>query len=457
MTGREPDWVRASKESKRSLFSELDVLLRSLDRFFAVDYLPSSVELTADKGFSSELDAARNAVLRVLEVLDAVIPENRKNAYWFQRFAESKFLSEARRNRFKEELYRQETPDKSLYLLYDSFISLKALLGDLLRTSDINYASFRNIGHLVSRQVRENVHFNPFRHEVDPELDVIDNAEIARLVKAISDPEVKKTLSTVFLHLFRFLRYMRHMHFSTDRLVLLHSSVLALMLLRSELNLFRAYLEKVTPRLLDHHLAGELEAVSYQFAMESKRVFLQELKDIFEQKSHAQLRGRIENSHGILKNLTEQAIIQLARLAKPDIRGEDIFELFSTRAAQSVKLREDLTALHKFLGLLGGNGQAPERRQEVLSSLLNYMEYFESFTFKLLRYDDYEEFVSFFDDIKAAGRNSEALDSVTEKCSHFRIFLETTLRQIANRAELRDRPLDVENVDDIIRQYISIN
>lgn len=456
MTEREPDWVEASRQANGSLFSELDVLLRALDRFFAVDYLPFSVELLADRSFGPELNAARDTVLRALEVLDAVIPENRKNAYWFQRFAESKFLSEPRRNQFKEELYRQETPDKSLYLLYDSFISLKDLFGDLLRANDINYASFRNLGHLVSRQIRENVHFNPFRHEVDPELDVIENAEISGLVKGLSDAEAKRTLSTVFLHLFRFLRYMRHMYFSSQRLVLLHSSLLILMLLRSELNLFRAYLEKLTPRLLDHHLAGELETISYQFAMESKRVFLQELKDIFEQQSQTQLRGRIENGHGILKNLTEQSIIQLARLSRPDIQGEDIFEMFSTRAAQSVKLREDLSALHRFLELFERNGQPPDRRQELLNCLLNYMEYFESFTFKLLRYDDYEEFVSFFEKIRAGGREDESLGAVADRCTNFRIYLETTLRQIANRAELRDRPLEVENVDDIIRQYISM-
>jgi uridine kinase len=41
-----------------------------------------------------------------------------------------------------------------------------------------------------------------------------------------------------------------------------------------------------------------------------------------------------------------------------------------------------------------------------------------------------------------------------EKIHNFRIFLETTLRQIANRTELRDKPVDMKRVDKIINQYL---
>jgi hypothetical protein len=457
MKAREPDWVEDSRKTNAALFSELDVLLRALDRFFSLEYLPAPKELTSTKNFTPELEAARDTIIRVLDVLETVIPEDKRNAYWFQKFAETKFLSDLKRDHFREELFRQDSPGKSLYLLYDSFINLKTLLADLTKTNDLNYMSFKNAGNLICKQVRENLFFNPFRHDVDPEFDRIENREVSAIVRNIEDREMRKTLSTVFLHLFRFLRYMRHMNFSTPRMAYLHASLLILLLLRSEIDLFRIYLEKVCARLSDRRLRRELETLSYQFAMESKRVFLQELKDILDKKSHRQLRGAIENSHGILKNLTEQAIIQTARFLKPGLQDEDVFEIFNTKMALSLKLREDVHALHRFLSLMGRDDQPFEKKQEILISLLNFMEYFESFTFRLLRYDDYEEFSAFFNDIKAACRKGGEASEVFDRCSHFKIFLETTLKHIGNRGELKGRPLDVEHVEDIIRQYISTN
>jgi hypothetical protein len=215
------------------------------------------------------------------------------------------------------------------------------------------------------------------------------------------------------------------------------------------------YLERISEGLRNPGLKGLLEALSYQFAMESKRVYLQELKNVFEKKSPRSLRGRIENSHGILKNLTEQTVIQMAHFWRPDLRNEEIFEIFTTKTAQSLKLREDISALHRLITLFEQDTRWPEKRHETLRSILNYMEYFESFTFRLLRYDDYESFSKFFNEIKGTAVEDEDFDVLLDRSRHFKIFLETTLRQMGNRSELKDRPVDVEHVEDIVRQYIS--
>jgi hypothetical protein len=449
------DWVRDSKKNNITLFSELDVLLRALDRFFSLDDLLAAKVPPSNKNFYGELNVVENGILRVLSILEIVIPESKKNAFWFQKFAETKFLTGRKRDLFIEEMYKQDTPEKSLYLLYDSFINLKTIVADLLKNNTIQYLSFKNIGHMISKQIRENLFFNPYRHDIDPELDFIDNKEITEIVKQIKDRDIKKIISVIFLQLFRFLRYMKHINHTTQRYVALHPALLILMLLYSEITLFRSYIEKVSGKIKDQNLVMLLQSLSYQFSMETKRVFFQELKDIFEKKSPRQLRGRIENSHGILKNLTEQAIIQLAQFWKPELTGEEVFEIFITKTGQSLKLREDIFVLHELLALVEKNAQSPKKRLDTLNSLRNFMEYFESFTFRLLRYDDYEEFSAFFEDIKAFDIEQDDFDKFLQKCQHFRIFLDTTLRQIANRAELKDKPLDTKKIENVIKQYLS--
>lgn len=452
-TEKELSWVAASKEANMLLFSELDVLLRALGRFFAQGAHLASKDDIAAKNFRAELNSARDAILRILGILEVIIPENRKNAYWFRKYAESKLMEG--RSQLKGELQKQDSPEKSLYLLYDSFINLKGVVTDVLRNQSISYMSFRNIGEVIGKHITDNAHFNPFSGDINRDFDAIDNKIVSDIVKKITEKDVKKAVSIAFLELFKLLRYLSHIDMTTPRYVALHSSLLILVLLKSEIDLFRAFAERASQGIRDKELAGLFQSLSYQFSMEGRRVFSQELGGVFEKKAPQELRGRIENSHGILKNLIEQSAIQLAHRWNPDVLGEEMFDSFVTRLEQSLKLREDIYILHSLLSEFE-TGLMAKGREHRMEAFRHYMVYFESFTFKLLRHDDYEAFSAFFAEfskIKTEGLDRDGAEKISARCSQFKIFLETTLGHIANRAELAGRPLDVKRAQAVIRQY----
>jgi hypothetical protein len=113
--------------------------------------------------------------------------------------------------------------------------------------------------------------------------------------------------------------------------------------------------------------------------------------------------------------------------------------------------------LHSIVSLFCAKADAPKERLALFESLRNYMLYFESFTFRLLRHDDYEEFAVFFQELTSVKRDTVAgqkFSKVLEKVGHFKIFLETTLRHIGNRAELTDKPLDQGRIESLINQYL---
>ena len=450
------DWVSHSKQEYGLLFSELDILLRALDRYFNVENLTFS-ENIAGKNFYEELVTARDTIMRLLGILEVVIPESKKNAYWFQKYTETKYLPVRKIDAFREDLYRQDTPEKGLYLLYDSFINARGIITDLLRSGNISYLGFTNVGHLISKEVRENIFFSPFRKDLNPEFDMISNDLISGIVKSLTDKDEKKQISIIYIYLFRFLRILGFVEISTQRSVSLHSSLMVLVLLRTEIVAFRSAIEKATAKISNNELRTLLQGLSYQFAIETKRVYLQELKDINRRKTAVQFRGKIENSHGILKNLIEHCVVQITQFYKPAVKGEDIFQSFMTRKEQSVRLREDISALHKFVALLEKKAAAPQNRLKVFESLKNYMLYFESFTSRLLRYEDYEEFVLFFNELNSVKNETvtgPGFIKIVEKMMHFNIFLETTLRHIDNRAELAGTPVDTDRIRDLINQYL---
>lgn len=449
-------WVRDSKKATPQLFSELDVLLRALDRFFNVDNLTYASDDLTNRNFYEELVTVRDAILRVLGILEVIIPENKKNAYWFQKFAETKLLSVRGRDDFREGLYRQDTPEKGLYVLYDSFINLKGIISDLIRTGTISYMGFMNIGHMIGKEIRENVFFNPFRKSINPDFDTITNQKISDIVKSIGQGEVRKNVSVVYIYLFRFMRFMGVIDIET-RPISLNSSLIILILLKSEIGVFRGYVEKAVKKIKDPELGGLLKSIAYQFSMENRRIYLQELKDIQRKKASPFFRGKIENCHGIMKNLTEQSIVQLAQHFRPDIKGEEIFSSFVTKVQQSIRLREDIVVLHMFIEMIEEKANNVRERTKVFESMKNYMLYFESFTFRLLRHDDYEEFVAVFSEIRSAKSDvivGPGFKKLLDLVRHFKIYLETTLGHIANRSELSEKMIDNERVESLIRQYI---
>lgn len=450
----ETEWVNVARKRNPEVFSELDTLLRAIDRFFNTENLPMSQEDLTNRNFYNELLAVREVILRIVSFLEMVIPESKRNVYWFQKFAQTKLLSDRKRDSLREDLYRQDTPEKSLLLLYDSFVNLKGLVSDIIRTEHIPFLTFSNIGQLIGKEIGENIFFNPFKKEIDPDIDVIDNREVSKIVKSITDKEAKKYVSLILLNLFKLLRYLRSVD-NSQRFGSLSAAAVILMLVRSEIEVFKGYLDKAANSIKDEALSMLFKAIGYQFSMESKRVYNQELKEIFRNKSVSQLKARIENSHGILKNLSEQSVIQIVQFFAPTVKGEDVFESFVTRLEQSLKLRDDVIILEKFLRLFE-DAKSMEERHNVFDAIINYMLYFQSFTFRLLRYEDYEEFLSFFDKVLSLGRgiNEKAVQGLLEEVHKFRIFVETCIRQISNRAELLNIPPDMEKINNSIKQYL---
>jgi hypothetical protein len=431
------------------------VLLRALDRFFTIENLTVSNEDLTTKNFYEELGTARDTILRVLAILEVVIPERKRNVYWFQKFAETKLLSARRRDEFRGSLYRQDTPEKGLYLLYDSFVNLKGVVSDLMRSGNISFTGFMNIGHVINKEIRENIHFNPFSRDINPEYDMIDIPAISDIVRRLQDRELKKNISLIFISLFRFLRFLKVIDVSTKRAVPLNSSLAVLIMVRSEIPFFQRLVERAAKRAEDSSLGVVLNGLSYQFSMEAKRVFQVELRDIHRKRASLKFRGKIENCQGILQNVVEHSIMQLAQAFNPDTTGEDIFPSLATRLQQSLRLREDLVALYRLLADLD-SGSESNNGGRPFESLRNYMVYFESFTFRLLRYDDYEEFAHFFDEIMAARKEmmkGSEFQKLVDRIGHFRIFVETTLRHVENRTELFGKPVDNERVEGLIRQY----
>ncbi len=72
------DWFAEVREREKVLFSEVNLLLRALDRAFNPENLPVSEQNYGARNFLPELTSVRDVVLRVLGILEVIIPESKK-------------------------------------------------------------------------------------------------------------------------------------------------------------------------------------------------------------------------------------------------------------------------------------------------------------------------------------------------------------------------------------------
>ena len=78
---REPFWLVESKDLYKDLYIELDAILKGIDRFFNTENLLFDTDNLPEKNFYNELVILRDSILRVLGILEVVLPESKKNAF----------------------------------------------------------------------------------------------------------------------------------------------------------------------------------------------------------------------------------------------------------------------------------------------------------------------------------------------------------------------------------------
>ena len=82
------------------------------------------------------------------------------------------------------------------------------------------------------------------------------------------------------------------------------------------------------------------------------------------------------------------------------------------------------------------------------------MKHFEAETFRLLRYDDLKEIASFFSTLRTISGIPSERAKFAEKCHQLSILAGATIGQVNNRAELLERPFNLEKAEAVVRQYI---
>ena len=425
---------------------ELEMWLRSFERFFRIGGQPLSDREThafALRNWSEELRLVDHALMRVVQLATAILSEEHVDLTRFDRYVEASFARDEGLDPYLEKLVRHATPEAALTLLRESFEDLHLLLVDLVRLSRLPYTTFQAVGKILYREVRRSdLVAMIIDKKFKPVHDRVRNRRISRLIRAIPDPTDRRQAAKVFLELFRLLHYLEYTDPSRLPDSQLRDTVLPFALVTSESRMLLSYIEKkvLRGREIVRIVDQVYDAFVYCIPLELRKVVNTELSDISVARQSENVRTRVENSHGILKDCFQQSVVQLAQAFDPNIDGARIFPDFIARREQSLRLRDALVQVIRALRAFQAarDDASAGRLKDAISSFYDHH-------IKYLMYRDWSGFELFYIEILKCG----SVSALTHIAHRFDTFLVTLLREVQKRSLLQGAP-EREDIRDLI-------
>jgi hypothetical protein len=413
---------------------ELEMWLRSFERFFRIGAAPGTERESralALRNWSEELRLVDNAILRVVQLATSILSEEQVDLTRFDRYVEASFARDESLDPYIEKLVRYTTPEAALTLLRESFEDLHLLLVDLVRLSRLPYATFHAVGKILYREVRRSdLVAMIIDKKFKPVHDRVHNRRVARLIRGIESLNERRHAAKVFLELFRLLHYLEYTdpgHLPESQL---RDTILPFALVTSETRLLLGYIEKKV--LKGHEISTPVDQVYDSFVyclpLELRKVVNTELSDISVTRQADNLRTRVENSHGILKDCFQQSIVQLAQAFDPGVDGARIFPDFIARRDQSVRLRDGLVEVIRAIRVF----QA-EKTEASATHMKDGISAFYDHYIKYLMYRDWSGFELFYIEILKCG----SMGALGQIAHRFETFLVTLLREVQKRSLLQ--------------------
>ncbi|OFV88024.1 MAG: hypothetical protein A2V74_08660 [Acidobacteria bacterium RBG_16_70_10] len=423
---------------------ELEMWLRSFERFFRIGNQPLSereARALALRNWSEELRLVDHALMRVVHLCSSILTEEHVDLTRFDRYIETSLARDEALDPYIEKLVRHTTPESALELLRESFEDLHVLLLDLVQLSRLPYATFTAVGKLIYREVRRSdLLALLIDKKFKPVHDRIRNPTVAALILGIRDPFERRQAAKVFLEFFRLLHYLEY----TDPQRLgdeeLRDTVLLFSLITSEARLLLSYVEKrvLRGRDVEQPLYSLYDSFVYCVPLELKKVINTELTDISVARHSENVRTRVENSHGILKDCFQQSIVQLAQVFEPRLEGGRIFPDFTAKREQSIHLRDALA------GMIKAVREFQLRKDEPTAERMkNRISEFYDHQIKYLMYRDWSGFELFYIEILKCG----SLTALAQIAHRFETFLVTLFREVQKRSILQGAPVNAELAD----------
>lgn len=422
----------APSRGRADYIFELEVWLKAVEGFFNMENLPLSGEQRAQaalRNYAAEMATARAGLSQLAATANELLGEERRDLAPFL-----VFLEDHRQSERGESTPRRSTPEQEMAIAIEKIHDLVRLFEEAGRSSFIPLQTFRSAGRISGEILRRDAALAVFFSEnLKSSLDPENRRKLQRIVERIAGTRYRKEMVGLFMELFKQLRTVDLAQAGFEKSGDARRAVLLLAHVRAETDRFCSFLKrKLLPQIpAGSAFAESLERLIFSTEMELRKVHEVILVDVLLMNDPRMLQGRLEDAHGILRDLFQQNILQIAASFTDGLDGKDLFPDHLTKVEQSVRLREDLWSL------VVRCARFQEREDRFsLADLLGALDHFKRGSIRYLMYKDWANFDRYITEF-----SREASTKTLLHLSHqFDVYVRTLIREVSKRAVLAGVP-----------------
>ena len=490
-------WFHALKvERKAEVLFELEVLLKGLACFANPRNHPGPPRRTAIVAvdFRDALLIARDGLAHVITLARTLLQEEER-VFLFQRYLEHEIPEDSARSKFVRASASQETPQDALVAIRHGFSHVLEVIDAVARQPKVSFRTFFSILGLVQREVARNSFFNPITAlEFRPEFDRIKSAEVFDLVQTVAGDEAHRLVALSFLALFRMIRYLDLVEsFASE--VTPSRAYLALAALRSDARALSGHLRghsgahlaegferevfsmssravglRYEALLAEGHrllgIKGALEGIAAKVRLEVRRAYERDVPAVDAATTPMELRKRLLVAADALRPALRSTEMFLCKALGAKLDAHFVFDDGAAKREVGERLRRDVWMFAQIVrGFAAKAAAVPKGDRsdrwagvESFRFVKEFLSYFRSMGYPLLRSNDYPR----FDQFMAAVASLEELDlleparfaAAVRECETFYGFLMQVFDSISKRDELAGTPFDKRAAAEALKMYL---
>lgn len=483
--------------NKEQILFEFEVLLKGTACFANPRNHPGPPRRApvVAQDFRSSAIVFRDAAHRAIDLCRYLLgPRDRR--FVFHRYLETVLPEDNVRAQLAREGSEQQYPSDSLLALRHALSNNVEVVEGLLRTPQLSYRLFYAVLGTTQREIGQNAYFNPLTAlEFRPEFDRIQSPEIMNLISSVPAGQARRLVALTFLSLFRMLRYQRLLGDIASEPGSGRTAgriYFVLSVLRSDARALSDYLQRSSGRLLsdayrravwgvkasqlrEHApelraranqliaIKSALECVASNLRLEMRRAFHHDLPPPDAATSERELRTATLTALSNMRPALRNAILFLGKSLGAELQDRGVFDNAGARRETSERLRRDVWMFAQIVrAFYTKAAHSPTQDRWGPTSEFQYvrefLSYFKSMGYPLLRAGDYPRFDAF---LSAMGQLRDAdlanpvqLATAIDECVAFHAYLEALFHDISKRRELAGAAFDRRNAAAALRLYI---
>ncbi len=426
-------WIDKIDQEKMMLnLFELKLWFESIEEFNSSAYLENlsfKFHAPGERNYEFYVFGLYQASSRITALLKEL--DFKKDTYFlnFEEYVVEKMLEQNMDKSFPslKELYSPESWFYSFRIFLQSF---RNLLSELLRLDQISQRAYLAIKKLYHRELLGNpILVSLLKRQFISKMDKIYQPDISSIIAACQDKGIRKNLGIFFILSFRLLKINNFIELNLDKNKYMDMAIPLVVSLKKNMEDLIALSDSALWQSLqsDPELKKKLGPVGdvfKSFKMEYKKIWEGEMPFYFDSSSNKLKKRQVIQNIVVIAEVAVQELIEtVVHLLKPGISGSSIFENYVSRRQKSIEVKKKLIRLHtKINDYFAHKGEISP--SEIFFDINQFMEN----DLNYLLYKDWNEFLSFYDNLNRTNFSAEFEPTLRS----FHSYLTRVLKEIVS-------------------------